>query len=123
MSYQFYKLLHIIGIAALFMAFGAMAMHGWISKERIQRPIRTIIAITHGVALALILVAGFGLLAKTGHTSGFPGWVYPKFIIWLVFGAAISLLIRRPKLGKFMWIVLPLWAGLAAYYAIYKPGA
>lgn len=121
MSYEFYKILHFVGIALLFLAFGALAGHGLNGGTRETNKARGLIVGTHGLALALILVAGFGMLAKLAGQSGgsfLPGWVHPKLLIWLLLGAALMPLQRRPALARPLWLLLPLLAAAAAYIAI-----
>ena len=74
---------------------------------------------THGVALFVILVSGFGMLAKLGY--GFPLWVWLKLVVWLLIGAAIALVRRLPEQATIFWFAIPLLGTVAAFLAIYKP--
>lgn len=119
MSYEFYNLLHILGIVLVFMAVGALAFHGANGGTKETNKARGLIMASHGVGLLLIAVAGFGMLAKIGGMSGgLPGWLHPKLLIWVLIGAAPALLNRKPEWGKIMWFVLPLLAAGAAYFAL-----
>jgi hypothetical protein len=120
-----YKILHIAGMAGVLMALGAAcaaAING-LGKEKNKA--RSLIAMTHGISLLLIFIAGFGLLAKLG--MGSPAtwglWVYAKLAIWLVMGGAIALLYKKPEFSKPVWIALPILVLIAGYLALYKPGA
>ncbi len=120
MSYEFYKVLHILGIALVFIAFGGLAGHGLNGGTRETNKARGMMVATHGVGLLLILVAGFGMLAKVAGQSGgsmLPGWIHPKLLIWLLLGAAIMPLQRRPGLARALWWLLPLLAAASAYFA------
>jgi uncharacterized membrane protein len=84
MSYEFYRVLHIFGIILLFASLGALAAIGGTTDHRLRR----LGSIIHGVAVAVILIAGFGLLARLEMFGGFPPWIWIKLGIWLVAGAA-----------------------------------
>jgi hypothetical protein len=122
-SYQLYNLLHILGIVLVFMALGALAFHGANGGTKDTNKVRGLVMGTHGVGLLLILVAGFGMLARTrSMAAGLPGWLHPKLLIWVLIGAAPAVLNRKPEWGKVLWFVLPLLAATAAYFAINHPG-
>ena len=84
MSYEFYKVLHIFSVLLLFMALGTLAASATSGKGSTRR----FAAIGHGVALVLILIAGFGLLAKLRMFGSIPGWVIVKLGIWSMLGVA-----------------------------------
>ena len=81
---------------------------------------RKLVMITHGVGMLMVLVAGFGLLAKLGTSQG-TGWVIGKLVLWLSLGAVIVVLNRRPQWARSMWYLIPILGGLAVYLAVYKP--
>jgi len=123
-SYEFYKVLHIFAIVAGCTAIGAMALGALATRDdaelgkRLRKPLMAI----HGVAGLLILVAGFGLLARTGVIGKWPPWVYGKLALWVTLGISPVLVRRRPQLG-FAWVVLvPVIAGIGAWLAVTKPG-
>ena len=113
MDYMSYKFIHLIGIFMLFLALGAAAVtdrsHSrWASS-------------VHGVALLLIIVTGFGMLAKLAITGSLPGWVIGKLIAWLALGAALPLA-RRKKISTAAMLFLFVALGAAAAgLAIWKP--
>lgn len=122
-SYQLYNLLHILGIVLVFMAIGALAFHGANGGTKESNKVRGLVMSTHGVGVLLILIAGFGMLARTRSMSaGLPGWLHPKILIWVLIGAAPMILSRRPQWGKALWFVFPLLAATSAYFAINHPG-
>jgi hypothetical protein len=119
MSHQFYNLLHILGIVLVFMGLGALAFHGANGGDKASNKVRGLVMATHGVGVLLIIVAGFGLLAKIGGMAdGLPGWIHPKLLIWVLLAAAPMILIRKPNAGKLVWFALPLLAATAAYFGI-----
>jgi hypothetical protein len=122
-SYQTYNLLHILGIVLVFMAVGSLAFHGANGGTKETNKVRGLVMATHGVGLLLIIVAGFGMLARTRPMgAGFPGWLHPKLLIWVLIAVAPSILYRKPQWGKALWFVLPLLAATSAYFAINHPG-
>lgn len=119
MSYEFYKVLHVVGIILVFMSLGAALLHATGGGTREQNPARKLIAALNGTGLLLIVVAGFGMLAKIQSMSaGLPGWLHPKLLIWLLIAASPALLARKPGAAKAMWFVLPLLGAAAAYLGI-----
>jgi hypothetical protein len=122
-SYQLYNLLHILGIVLVFMALGGLAFHGANGGTKDTNKVRGLVMATHGVGLVLILIAGFGMLARTRPMgAGFPGWLHPKLLIWVLIAAAPVILNRKPQWSKALWFVLPLLAATSAYFAINHPG-
>ena len=120
---DFYEIVHLIGIAALFMAIGGVAVHAANGGNTITSTTRRIVGMAHGLGALLILVGGFGMLARLGvkHGEGFPGWLWAKVFIWIVLTAVVILPYRKPALARPMLLVLPLLAGVAVYMALYKP--
>lgn len=120
MSYQFYKILHLLGLMLLFFGFGGLLMSAY-ARVELKKAARIMGFVTHGVGLLFILVSGFGMAARLGFVAGLPSWVHAKIGIWLVLGIAISLVKRKGYIG---WPVAVLLLGLgttAAYIAINKP--
>jgi hypothetical protein len=120
-SHQFYNVLHIVGLALLLTALGSMASPS--APDGRDGSLRRIRGAMHGVGLFLILLGGFGMLARLGvvQGSGWPGWLWIKLAIWLMLGAAALIPYRYPSAARPMMLVVPVLAGVAAYMAIYKP--
>lgn len=119
-SYQVYKLVHFFGIFMLLFSLGGLILHR-INGGASQYSWRKQAMVTHGVGLFLILLGGFGMLARMGLVGGLPGWVYGKLAIWLALGALILVIRFRPGTARGLW-----WGGIAlavgaAYLAINKP--
>lgn len=70
-------------------------------------------SITSGIGLTLILVAGFGLISKLGH-SFTDTWILVKFVIWLILGALVALINRKPQLAMLLWCLLIALGAIAA---------
>ena len=119
-SVAVYKNIHLIGVFMVLMALGGLLVHrinGGTQDHAWRKPV----AMTHGVGLLLILLGGFGMLARLGIFWPWPGWVTVKVIIWIVLGALVGIIFRKPTLAKPLWWITIALAGLAAYFAVYKP--
>jgi hypothetical protein len=123
LPHSFYNVVHILGIAALIVALGGMALHGASGGTPATSGARRLVAVLHGLGALLILVGGFGMLARLGvaQGAGFPGWLWIKIVIWALLAGAAALPYRRPTLAVPLLALVPLLAGLAAWAAIYKP--
>lgn len=120
---DFYEILHILGIAMTFVAVGGVCVHAANGGTRRENAARSLIGSAHGIGSLLILVGGFGMLARIGfkHGTPFPPWLLGKIVIWLVLSTIVLLPYRRPALARPLLLLLPLLAGAAAYLALYKP--
>ncbi len=119
MSFDFYKLVHFLGLIMVFSGLGAqfvLAINGTGSKDG---PGRRWVAMLHGIGLVLLLVAGFGMLAK-GQLP-IQGWVISKLAIWILLGGIGAIAARRKSMAGVMWIVALLLGLSAAYLARFKP--
>ena len=121
-SYQAYKVIHLIGAFLALAALAGLALAAANGATRQSNPARRLIAISHGLGLLVVLVAGFGLLARLGLVQGsFPGWVWAKLVVWLLIGGLAAIPYRRPHLARAVFVALPVLGGLAAWLAIFKP--
>jgi len=120
MPITFYTLLHIIGIILLVQSVTAAVYHA-MSRPGEPDPRRKMLTITHGVAMLLMLVSGFGMLARLGLTDGLPPWIYGKLLIWLVFGASIALVNRGKGSPMVWWVLIIVLGGAAGWLGIFKP--
>ncbi len=122
MPYAVYKLTHLLGIFVLLVTLALPFMHLIRGGTRADFPHRRALMLTHGAASFLILLGGFGMLARLGvaHT-GLPNWILIKLTIWLFLSAAISLALRTAAGARAVLVAAPLLALLAASIAIYKP--
>lgn len=112
-----YKTLHLGGIMLLFLSLGAAIIRAVAGDAAIQ--CKRFIAICHGLALVIILVAGFGLLAVMKY--GFPTWIVIKLVLWVMFGGLIAIANRRPKQAQFTWWVAVGLGVVAVLVALMKP--
>lgn len=120
-SYGIYKLVHILGVLVLFLALGGLSILAANHAGDDARRQRRLVIATHGVALFIILLGGFGMLARLGINTGFPGWIWAKLAIWVILGALVALPLRFPALARPLWLLVPVLGTAAAYMALYKP--
>jgi len=122
MSYAVYKLMHFFGIFMVITALAATSMHVLRGGSRTDNPYRCVLGITHGVAAALILTGGFGMLARMGVMHGaLPNWIYVKLAIWVTLAAAMVVPYRGRRYARALVIAVPVLAVLAGATALYKP--
>jgi hypothetical protein len=121
MSYEFYKVVHLLGIIALFTSLGGLAMlvlRG--GSEAETKPLRKLLMAVGGVSLLVVFVAGFGLMArKEMMGTSWPLWIYFKLGIWLALGACQTAVRKIP--ATWWYFLLPAIGAGAAYFAIVKP--
>lgn len=127
MSFEFYRVVHIFGIVLLFCALGGLAVYASLTRDSKgnetpeQTTTRKRLSILHGIAMLVILVAGFGLMAKSGLMKTWPTWIYGKLAIFVVLGAALQYVRRTGNMGRAWLVLLPLVGALAATLAVFKP--
>lgn len=118
LSITVYNFIHIVGLIMIFTALGGAATFAANGGAKENNTWRKKIAITHGVGLFLMLLGGFGMLARLQIHFPWPGWITAKFIIWLVLGGCIALSYRKPVPA----FALAIAAGIAAaFLALWKP--
>ncbi len=116
-SYLTYKILHLVAILFLFTSLGSLAVLGQSADARLRK----LASIVHGVSAAVILVAGFGLLARLGFFGKIPTWAWLKVGLWILLAASAWPLRRRPEWTPVLWLMLPALGGVAAWLAVAKP--
>lgn len=113
-SYEVYKILHILSIVVFFSA----------STAAFFTDLPRYMKIISGVATLFIFVAGMGLLARIGldHGAGFPFWVWAKMAIWLVLAILLPVGAKRAPQSARLPILGVAFALLAAshYFALYR---
>jgi hypothetical protein len=110
MDYTTYEIIHLIGLATLAAGIGGMLASGGNRKMFLM---------VQGIALFVMLVSGFGLLAKL-HL-GFPHFAMVKLVLWAVIGVLPVLLrrLRVPAIGGIcIFLVL---VGILAWLGVTKP--
>lgn len=118
LSYQVYKILHLVSLFGVFMCLGALVIHHMNGGAK-HFPARMWLVLSFTIFMFLAFVGGFGLMARLG--SGMQTWIYAKIALWLVIGAYMSLIARKPDWSKVHWFVLLVLGATGAYVASYKP--
>lgn len=123
MSHAFYNVVHIAGIVMVMSALGGDAVRAMAGGVDLVHTPKRLLGMLHGIGLFLILLGGFGMLARLGIMQGgsFPGWLWVKLGVWGAIGGALYLPRRWPHLARPVLFALPVLGGLAAFMAIYKP--
>ena len=121
LSHAFYNLLHLFGIMLMLSALGATVAAAAAGDDRPR--LKKLAGMAHGVALLIILVGGFGMLARLGFSGGWPLWVWLKLAIWLIFGAMTVVVRKAGEKAGWLLILLPLLAAVSAWLALYRVGA
>lgn len=121
-AYTTYKLIHLFGLLLAFSALGGMAVHAASGGTRQTNGARVAVMSMHGVGVFLLLLGGFGMLARLGIVQGgLPGWILVKLGVWAVIAVLAALPYRKPELAKLAFVALPFLGIAAAYMALYKP--
>ncbi len=115
MSYSLFKILHLIGVFMVLVSLGGLIVLGVVEDSRWRK----LAGITNGIGLVVVFIGGFGLLGLL--QLGWPGWIFVKILIWLLFAVMMVLARRVPQSGKYLWWGSLLLAGIAAYLANFKP--
>ncbi len=121
MSQTFYLLLHLLGLVLLIAGLAGVSIHAANGGTKSGSNTRGLTAAMHGLGAFLLLLGGFGMLAKMGIMSDLPGWVWAKLVIWLLLGGAIVLPYRKPRSARLALGLVLLLVAAAAWLALYKP--
>ena len=105
-----YKITHLVGISILALGTGGRMAGGENRKT---------FAIVQGIGLLVMLVTGFGLLARLG--LGYPHFAIVKTVLWVVI-AMLPVLFRKLKTPLYAEILIVfILVGVMAYLGIVKP--
>ena len=117
MSYEVYKFIHFITILFLFLSLGALLAYSG------NKAYKKKIMILHGLSALILLVSGFGLMARLKLHS-FPLWLNFKLLIWLILSVLIPILISKNIISKkVIWFLVFAGAFLAVGMAVFKLGS
>ena len=97
LSHATYKVIHLLGIFLLFSGMGGMWAVAAASSESLRNTTRRLALAAHGAAMLLILVAGFGMMARLQISHSWPLWIWIKLTIWLLLAGYPVLLKRQDK--------------------------
>jgi hypothetical protein len=122
MPYEFYKVMHLVGLTLTLIGLGGI-LAAFATSQSVPKKIKGLCFGAHGLGLILMLVGGFGMAARLGLVAGLPGWIYAKLAVWLILGGMISAVKRKADKAAPLMLVITLLVGTAVWLAIYKPGA
>jgi len=121
-SLNVYKLVHILGILLTFTAVGGLTIHALNGGTKATNAGRRLVALSFGIGLFLILLGGFGMLARLGIAQlGLPTWIWVKLAIWLLIGGLLAVPYRKPGLSRAVWLGAVALGIVAAWIGLYKP--
>ena len=80
LSHSTYLIVHLAGLLLLALSIGGLVMPSAADRAKMLK-------ILHGVGLFLLLLGGFGMLARLGIGWPFPAWLFVKLALWFVMGA------------------------------------
>ncbi|RMH63697.1 MAG: hypothetical protein D6677_06480 [Calditrichaeota bacterium] len=118
MDPHFYKVIHLAGVFLLFMSLGGLIIREQLAPG--NNKLERFILVHHGVALLLILVAGFGQLG--GDMARLASvWLVVKMVVWLLMATMILFIKKITSARIVLWYLIVFLGATAAYMAIYKP--
>ena len=120
-SYGAYKTVHIIAVLTLFLTLGGLVFMSLAKTE--DKKLMRLAMILNGVAVLIVLVGGFGLMARLNvqHGAGWPGWLKVKMGLWLAVAFFVMVPKRLPAINRLAWPLVLVLGGLAVYMAVHKP--
>ena len=77
-DYTVYKFIHFLGIIMIFVSLGGVMVHVFNGGAKADNIWRKPAGITHGIGLFLVLLGGFGMMARLGIQWPWPGWLFVK---------------------------------------------
>ena len=116
MSYEFYLTLHLSTIISLFLLMGALLLTP-IAKSSKQR--KWLMA-GHGLVSLLLVLSGFGLMARLHLFSSFPTWIWLKLGIWFVLSAVFPFLLLKRINRTYLWVIVWLGGLCAIWLVVYQ---
>lgn len=122
LSHATYKVIHLLGIFLLFSGLGGLWAAAATSSETIRNTTRRLAMAAHGAAMLLILVAGFGMMARLQISHSWPLWIWIKLMIWLLLAGYPVLLKRQKKPSGVLFFLAPILGAIAAYAALFHLG-
>ena len=118
LDYNVYKIIHIVGLVLVFLGIGAVLL----GARDSGRPPRSAAAL-HGIGLLVMLVGGFGMMARLEIEFPWPVWLFGKLGVWIVL-AIMPVLARRGVARGAVGVLLAIGlVAASAWLAIYKPFA
>ncbi len=108
------RIYYIIHVFSIIMLAGSVF---YIAANPQKHKKRKMMIIT-GILSFLVLLGGFGLIARLGH-SYTSGWIIVKMVAWLFVSALAGMAYRKSK--SFVLSALTLSVGIAVYMVYFRP--
>jgi hypothetical protein len=121
MLFLIYKVLHLAAVAGAAASLGALAFFTVGGGNKDDADHRALAFATHGVSMLLLLITGFGMVARLSASYA-SAWIWVKLVIWFAVGALIRFVTKSKSLGKVTWALIPALIAIAAFVALHKPG-
>ena len=121
MDMAVYKMVHMLGLVLLFQSLGASLLVTLSGMDTSAFSNAKMARIMHGVGIVLILVGGFGMMARLGISWPLPIWIWIKLIIWIVLGLVLTIVKKKPESTRLWWTLVIVFGALAAYLGGFKP--
>lgn len=125
-KYQVYMLLHFSGILLVFFAYGSLVTRALLIRAAGTNTLpasslggRKMGAIVSGIGLLLILVSGFGMVSLL--KLGWPLWVLIKIVIWVLLGALMVIVNRKPAISPLLWLATLVLGFIAIASVVIRP--
>lgn len=120
MSFETYKIIHMLGLAFLMLGLGGV-LFAFATSAIVPAKVKLLGFAIHGVGLLLIIISGFGMAARLGFMQGLPGWLYGKLAIWVLLALGVSLAKRKANNAGLIVVLFAALVGIAAWLALTKP--
>jgi len=119
MNVEVYRIIHLIGLVLLILGLGGVVLLRDELKKGLKTGTAKCLGAFHGIGLLLMLLGGFGMIAKLQY--GFPGWIIAKLVIWLILGGWLVVGKKGSLSPPLYWAVILLLCTAAFYLVSYKP--
>lgn len=119
MSEEIWRVIHLVGLLLTFMSLGALIACAR-AGDGASRSARFLAVLGHGLGLVIVIVAGMALQAKMKIDLQ-AGWFIAKIGIWLLLGASVVLIKRKPGLSTVWWWLIVALGACGGYLVWFKP--
>ena len=109
MPILFYQIIHVATIILL----AGSAVGLIISKHK--KPFN----IAYGVLSTLVLIAGFGLIAKLGYSFKEQAWLTIKLLIWTLLAVGLPIVVKRQLLSERQSLLIVYSLFIIAVFMVY----
>ena len=115
-----YRVVHFLGLFLLFGGLGALSAL-FAAGTPPTSQLHKLIYRTFGVGMFLVLLGGFGLLARLLTSEGDWGlWIWIKLVIWISLGLMPLVARSGPSRARWLLLGVPLLGAIAAFAVVFK---